>query len=107
MFDGWYDKISPETGEKLREWLNTGRDAPAPAPLPAKTVEPPKKTVRDIVRESLIGVTTEEEVHAVAEIPAVKRAFAEAPDSIKNEIGAMLAEAIDRVRDTAEEMEST
>lgn len=28
LFDGWYDKITPETGNRLLDWLNTGRDAP-------------------------------------------------------------------------------
>jgi hypothetical protein len=37
LFDGWYDRISPEVGKRLLDWLNTGHDA---LPQPP---EPPKK----------------------------------------------------------------
>ena len=61
-------------------------------------VSPPKKpTVRDVVRERLAAATTAEEVHAVSDIPAVKRALVEAPEDIREEIGAMIAAALERV----------
>jgi hypothetical protein len=31
LFSGWYDTISEETGRKLREWLETGAEAPPDA----------------------------------------------------------------------------
>jgi hypothetical protein len=30
LFDGWYDQITERTGAKLREWLESGVDAPPP-----------------------------------------------------------------------------
>lgn len=62
------------------------------------TQAPPKRTVREIVRDKLVSCTTADEVFAVAEIPLVKKALAEAPDAVKEEIGDMLAAALDRVR---------
>ena len=63
---------------------------------------PPKRTVRELVRDKLVGVETAEQVHAVADLPAVKRALIEAPDSIKDEIGAMLTAALERVQAVAD-----
>ena len=28
LFDGWYDRITPDTGRRLRDWLEAGDDAP-------------------------------------------------------------------------------
>lgn len=97
MFDGWYDKISPETGKRLMKWLNTGRDAPVAAAIPPPPPPAAKKTVRDILHEALAVCSTEEEVHAAAELPLVQRALEVAPDDVKEEIGAMLTEAMERV----------
>jgi len=30
LFDGWFDRISEETGRRLLTWLDSGADAPAP-----------------------------------------------------------------------------
>src|SRR6185503_16488091 len=30
LFDGWYDQITERTGTKLRDWLESGADAPPP-----------------------------------------------------------------------------
>lgn len=67
--------------------------------IPERVMEPPPKqrTVREYVRDKLIGITTAEEVHAIAEIPRVKQALNEAPEAVKEEIGDMLADALGRV----------
>ena len=64
LFDGWFDKISPDVGHKLLGWLNTGRDA-AVDPVAATAAEPPlppiQRTVRDILRDRLAGCASAEE----------------------------------------------
>jgi hypothetical protein len=102
LFDGWYDKISPETGVKLLEWLNTGREAPPPAPMVSAPPPPPRMTLRDIIRTDLASCTTDTEVLAIAERPNVKHALANAPDDVKEEIGGMLAEAYGRCIDATD-----
>ena len=57
----------------------------------------PKRTVRDLVRDKLVGCETVEQVAAVAEIPQVRRALIEAPQEVKDELDAMLADAYERV----------
>jgi hypothetical protein len=69
-------------------------DAPPRHEPPASNNTRPQRTVRELVRDKLFVCATAEDVHAVAELPAVKRALKEAPDSIKEEIGGMLADAL-------------
>lgn len=94
LFDGEFFKLSPETGKKLADWLNKGTETQAIPPPPPPAA---KKTVRDILHEALAVCSTEEEVHAAAELPLVQRALEVAPDDVKEEIGAMLTEAMERV----------
>lgn len=67
--------------------------------IPGRVMDAPakKRTVRDLVRDKLHVAATAEDVEAVAELPAVKRALAEAPEAVRDEIGAMLSEALARV----------
>ena len=65
--------------------------------IPERVMDAPKRTVRELVRDKLVGATTPEHVDAVGELPAVKKALAEAPENIRDEIGRMLSEAMDRV----------
>lgn len=77
-------------GEPLTTGQVIGDDIPREPP-------PPKRTVRQLVRDKLVSATTMEEVTAVAELPAVVKALAEAPDAVKDEIGALLSEAMTRI----------
>lgn len=67
--------------------------------IPARVMDPPKRTFLEKLRDKLIACTTEAEVFAVGEHPAVKKAMAEADDRGKDEIGDMLTTALDRVRE--------
>lgn len=104
LFNGFYDTLTERTGKQVLAWLEAGEDAPVTVrePEPAPAPEPPKKTIRDIVREKLATCTTEDEVSAVAELPKVKEAFERAPDDIKEELGQMLTDAMERVLEAAE-----
>ena len=59
MFDGWSDRISEETGRKLRNWLDSGEEA---APRQATVAEPPEdraKAGADALIERFNAATTE------------------------------------------------
>jgi hypothetical protein len=99
-----------KTAEELRDTPaddfkgTTIEAAPAPhtdayaAPRQPTPAQPERKrTVREIVRDKLVGCTTEDEVQAVAALPLVTRALAEAPSDVREEIGALLADALTRV----------
>ena len=97
LFDGWFDKISPETGRRLLGWLNTGRD-PVVATAVEQSALPAQRTVRDIVRERLAGCASAEEIDIVADLPAVRRARAEAPEPVRDEINRMIQNAYRSLR---------
>jgi hypothetical protein len=40
LFDGWSDRIGPQTGQMLREWLDSGTDVPMPAAAASITPAP-------------------------------------------------------------------
>ena len=66
-------------------------------PLVIEEKKASRRTVREIAHDALESATTAEEVHAVSDITAVKRALVEAPENIREEIGAMIAAALERV----------
>jgi len=66
------------------------------APEPVNTAPAPKRTVREIVRDRLVGCATTDEVAAVADDPIVAKALATAPDEIKEELNLMLGDAYAR-----------
>ena len=89
-------------------------DEPKQVPFSGPTIEaeaeavitaPVKRTVREIVRDKLVAATMPEHVHAVSEIPVVKRALVEAPEDIREEIGAMITAALERVSGGADDAE--
>lgn len=98
LFDGWADRISPETGKKLLAWLNMGTEPEPPAP---------KRTSKDFLAElntRLLGVTTEDQFEALSEDPKVKWAFANFSNGAAAEMAAIWAEARDRLNKVEEEL---
>ncbi|MDR3736068.1 MAG: ATP-binding protein [Acidobacteriaceae bacterium] len=97
MFDGWYDKISPETGKKLMAWLNTGRES---APV---TMEAPKKRFRDTLAEWCDKAATLDNLAAIESHERVQHAMRAAGDDAKAEMQAMIAAARARLTPTQDE----
>lgn len=107
---GVYSPEEMEVAPRQDSFTGTTIDADAARPttgqiindaIPERVMDPPPKqrTVRDYVRDKLVGCTTEDEVHAIAEIPRVKKAFDEAEDAVKEELGDMMADAIAKIRE--------
>lgn len=63
---------------------------------PEPTPEKKNRTVRDIVRDKLVGCATTDDVASVADDPRVVKALKDAPDDIKQELNAMLSDAYAR-----------
>ena len=76
--------------ERTPNGTTSGEDIPAPAP-------DRKRTLREVVRDRLVGCMTVEEVQAIMALPRVVQALAEAPEAVREEISEMLAAALARV----------
>jgi hypothetical protein len=72
-------------------------------PDPVNTA--PKRTVREIVRDHLVGCHSTDDVAAVAEMPLVSKALRNAPPEIKDELNRMLGEAYARFAELVTEEE--
>ena len=59
LFDGQIFQITPETGEKLKGWLETGLPAPQPAVV-APAVKPAALTEEQKAQRALVGMLTDE-----------------------------------------------
>lgn len=97
LFDGWADRISPETGKKLLAWLNMGTEPEPP---------PKKRTAKDLLAElypRLMALTSDEEFDAISQEPGPKWVFAQNGESAE-ELGRMFAEARDRLNKVEEEL---
>ncbi|NBV20368.1 recombinase RecT, partial [Janthinobacterium sp.] len=79
--------IPPDT------FKGTTIDARVEPPEPVSTAPTPKRTVREIVRDYLVGCTSTDDVANVADMPLVAKALKEAPADIKDELNRMLGEA--------------
>ena len=97
LFDGWFDKISPDIGHRLLGWLNTGRD-PAVAAVAEPPSTPAQRTVRDILRNRLACCASTEDVDTVADLAFVRRARTEAPEPVRDEINGMIRNAYESLR---------
>ena len=91
MFDGWYDRIGPDTGRMLLSWLNTGRDE-APPPPPA-----PKPRFRDIVQAACDEAQTLADVDAIEARADYHNAVKKAAPEIADELRAMVQKARERI----------
>ena len=98
LFDGWADRISPETGKMLLNWLNTGAEP---------EVAPKKRTAADFLAElhpRLMSIASEEEFEAIEKEPGVQWAFKNLSNGAAAELAAMWAEARDRLNKIEEEV---
>ena len=97
MFEGWYDRITPETGRKLLDWLNTGRDAVPPSPVsvvaPVDSPKPPRPTFRDQVRGLCAAATTLAEIEEIEARQDYSNAVRKAAPEIADELRSIVAEA--------------
>lgn len=86
---------SPEEMEPVRDtFTGTTITATVDPPEPVSTAPAPtKRTVREIVRDHLVGCESTDDVANVADMPMVAKALKEAPEAIREELNAMLGEA--------------
>lgn len=101
LFAGWYDKITPETGKKLLEWLNTGRDEEPPPP-PSPPAE--RKGLRQILREEMAVCPSLDAVDTIANSARILGALSKADPEIAKEIRAIIADARTRFEPVTEEV---
>lgn len=101
LFDGWYDTISAATGRKLKEWLESGADAPPPPPPP-----PPRKTFSEFLEDlqmELDEAHDPEIVQGIKKREDVRRAYNAANADIQEEIKAMFVNKMNQFRNVSEE----
>jgi hypothetical protein len=83
----------------LREEINEEITIEPPEPVSTAPAPAKRRTVREIVRDHLVGCSNTDDVAAVAELPLVAKALKEAPADIREELTAMLGEAYARVQE--------
>ncbi len=93
LFEGWSDRISPETGKKLLEWLNTGRDA-VPVTPPAA---PSRPTFRAQVREWCDAATTLADIDAIEARADYSNAVRKAAPDVSAELKQIITNARTRL----------
>ena len=82
----------PRGTSALREEINEEITIEPPEPV-STAPAPTKRTVREIVRDHLVGCESTDDVANVADMPLVAKALKEAPAAIREELNAMLGEA--------------
>ena len=93
LFDGEMEKITSQTGERLRAWLETGIDAPAAVPPSAAPAEPQSEPVTEDVIEKKVAEWCAK-IEAAATLDALKEVYGSATSEMDGLVTELQAEAI-------------
>lgn len=90
LFRAWFpdgQHITEEAGRHIQEW----RTSHSADKLAAR------RTVREIVQDRCVAAGDDADINAIEALPAVQKALADAPDTVKAEIRRTIAEARERI----------